>query len=163
MTELERPETADYGPQTAQILALIERASRLGWTEAKTLHRARGWRGVYAAYAAERELRDGLRVAGWNAGADIAYPALAAVGHIAQRWDAVSIDGVGRLAADAAVTASGYPHCARPAADAAIGLAARHLIARYPYHQEHYDVLTRPWRTTIGPIHPDDAPASGTL
>ena len=41
---------------------------------------------------------------------------------------------------------------ARDAArDATLALLVRDLIAT-----EHYDTLTRPWRSTIGPIHPDD-------
>ena len=36
-------------------------------------------------------------------------------------------------------------------------LAVRDLIGRHGFTQEHYDLLTGPWRTVIGPIHPDDA------
>ena len=35
--------------------------------------------------------------------------------------------------------------------DAAGALVVRDLIAT-----DHYDILTRPWREVIGPIHPDD-------
>ena len=38
-----------------------------------------------------------------------------------------------------------------PAGEAVLGLLVRDLIST-----EHYDTLTRPWRTVIGPIHPDD-------
>ena len=34
---------------------------------------------------------------------------------------------------------------------AAVALVVRDLISR-----EHYDMLTRPWRTVVGPIHADD-------
>lgn len=38
-------------------------------------------------------------------------------------------------------------------------LAARHLIdENTPWNQAAYDYLTQPWRTTIGALHPDDAP-----
>ena len=37
------------------------------------------------------------------------------------------------------------------ARDVALALLVRDLITT-----EHYDTLTRPWRTAIGPIHPDD-------
>ena len=44
--------------------------------------------------------------------------------------------------------------------DAAIGAtlddAALALLARDIISTEHYDALTMPWRTAIGPIHPDD-------
>ena len=39
--------------------------------------------------------------------------------------------------------------------DAARG-ATRALVARDLISTEHYDTLTAPWRTVIGPIHPDD-------
>ena len=48
---------------------------------------------------------------------------------------------------------------ARAAArDAAAGLMCRDLIGQYAYN-----LLTGPWRRTIGPIHPDDAPMSDYL
>ena len=40
--------------------------------------------------------------------------------------------------------------------DAAWALLVRDLIGD-TFTQAHYDTLTMPWRTTIGPIHPDDA------
>lgn len=40
---------------------------------------------------------------------------------------------------------------------AAIGAATRGLIGQGRYTQAHYDLLTGPWRKTVGPIHPDDA------
>ena len=37
------------------------------------------------------------------------------------------------------------------------GLLLRDLIGRYPgWDQDAYDLLTGPWRQTVGPIHPDD-------
>ena len=42
------------------------------------------------------------------------------------------------------------------AAGAAAGLLVRDLIGQHGFTQQHYDTLTRPWRTAIGPIHPDD-------
>ena len=40
--------------------------------------------------------------------------------------------------------------------DAASALVVRDLIGQRGFTQERYDLLTGPWRTTIGPIHPDD-------
>jgi hypothetical protein len=40
---------------------------------------------------------------------------------------------------------------------AARALAARDLIGEHGFTQAHYDTLTGPWRTVIGPVHPDDA------
>lgn len=37
-------------------------------------------------------------------------------------------------------------------------LVVRDLIGTHGFTQDHYDTLTRPWRTVIGPVHPDDAP-----
>ncbi len=40
---------------------------------------------------------------------------------------------------------------------AAVALVVRHLIGQHGFTQEHYDLLTGPWRNVIGPVHPDDA------
>ena len=43
------------------------------------------------------------------------------------------------------------------ALNAALALLCRDLIGQYPgWDQDAYDLLTGPWRTAIGPIHPDD-------
>ena len=50
------------------------------------------------------------------------------------------------------------------AACAAARDAARALVVRDQvgdtFTQAHYDTLTRPWATVIGPVHPDDAPVT---
>lgn len=51
----------------------------------------------------------------------------------------------------AAWDAAGYA-----ARDAAWALVVRDLIGRGRFTQEHYDILTGPWRKVVGPIHPDD-------
>jgi len=43
--------------------------------------------------------------------------------------------------------------------DAALALLVRDLIGRHGFTQEHYDEMTRQWRTVIGPLHPDDGAA----
>lgn len=35
-------------------------------------------------------------------------------------------------------------------------LIVRDLTGTHGFTQEHYNLLTRPWRSVIGPIHPDD-------
>jgi hypothetical protein len=40
---------------------------------------------------------------------------------------------------------------------AARALVVRDLIGEHGFTQAHYDTLTGPWRTVIGPVHPDDA------
>ena len=42
------------------------------------------------------------------------------------------------------------------ARDAAWALVVRDVIGTHGFTQDHYDTLTRPWRTAIGPVHPDD-------
>ena len=58
-------------------------------------------------------------------------------------------DEIGRLVA------------ARGAAwDAAQGLVVRDLIGQHGFGQQHYDQLTKPWATVIGPAHPNDKAAA---
>ena len=66
----------------------------------------------------------------------------------AATWDA-TWDATGGEAWDAAWDATG---------DATRALVVRDLIGTHGFTQDHYDTLTRPWRTVIGPVHPDDAP-----
>ncbi len=48
------------------------------------------------------------------------------------------------------------------AGDAALALVSRDLIGHHPgWGQGAYDLLTGPWRSAIGPIHPDDDDWSG--
>lgn len=35
-------------------------------------------------------------------------------------------------------------------------LVVRNLIGQYGFSQHHYDLLTHPWATVIGPVHPAD-------
>jgi hypothetical protein len=44
-----------------------------------------------------------------------------------------------------------------PVSDAIEALIVRDLIAPDGFTQEHYDLLTGPWRKVIGKVHPDDA------
>ncbi|PRX92032.1 hypothetical protein [Allonocardiopsis opalescens] len=44
-----------------------------------------------------------------------------------------------------------------------MALAARDLIGSTPaWTQDAYDLLTSPWRASVGPLHPDDAPLTVT-
>ena len=55
-------------------------------------------------------------------------------------------------------------YAARGAARFAAGVAAEALVCRdliaSTFTQEHYDLLTGPWRRAIGAVHPDDAEMS---
>ena len=44
----------------------------------------------------------------------------------------------------------------RQAGGPTVAAAAWALVVRDLITQEHYDALTRPWRTVVGPLHPDD-------
>lgn len=120
--------TDALGPQGVQVAALID-----------------------AARALDKPAVDRL-VAAWDAaGADRIAAGAAWVAAGAARvaaWDAA---GAARAARVAAWGAAGAARVARVAAWVAAGLIVRDLISA-----EHYDALTRPWRTVIGPIHPDD-------
>lgn len=87
-----------------------------------------------------------LRLAGATAEADT----LAGLPEL-RSWDQV---GAAQPAIDAARAArdAAWDAARAAARDAAIGLVVHDLIST-----DHYNTLTRPWRTVIGPIHPDDA------
>ena len=131
-----------FGPQWEQIVALVRRTAVLTAEEADRLYTARGsaWDAAW----------DAARGAAWDAARGAARDA---------EWDAAW--GAARGAAwDAARDAEwdAARGAARGAAwDAAGALAIRPLIGQYGFTQEHYDILTGPWRKVIGPIHPDDA------
>ena len=122
------------GPQGPQVAALIDRAGALTADEARHLDAAR-----YAAwYAARAAARAAAWAAAWDAARAAAW---AAAGDAA--WDA---------AWDTARAAAW--DTARAAARA---LVVRDLTGHHPgWNQGEYDLLTGPWRSAIGPIHPDD-------
>ena len=59
--------------------------------------------------------------------------------------------GAARDAARNAAWTAVWDAAGKSAVDVTHALLVRDLITR-----EHYDALTRPWRSAIGPIHPDD-------
>ena len=73
-------------------------------------------------------------------------------------WDAMRADDLDCPwhAAWSAMWASVDDDALAAALDAAGALAVRDLITT-----DQYDILTRAWRTTIGPIHPDDPELPG--
>jgi hypothetical protein len=120
-----------FGPQWQPIVVLVRRAAILTSAEAKALDAARA----------------AARAAALDAALDAARDAARAATRAATRaaWDAA------RAAARAA---------ARDAAlDAARALVVRDQVGD-TFTQAHYDTLTRPWATVIGPVHPDDAPVT---
>ncbi len=87
--------------------------------------------------------------AAWTAAGDAARDA-AWAGAWAAAW-------AGARAAARDADWAGAWAAARAAWDAAGALAVRDLIGQHGFTQEHYDLLTGPWRGVIGPVHPDDA------
>ena len=117
------------GPQGVQVAALIERCATLTADDVRRLDATRdaAWDAWDATRAARVAARDAARDAAWLAARVAARDA----------------------ARDAAWGA---------ALDATAGLMCRDLIGQYPgWDQDAYNLLTGPWRRTIGPIHPDDA------
>lgn len=117
-----------YGPQTIEIEALIARAKVI------TDDESRSW------YAAWYATQDSSPNAAWDAARDAALDAA---------WDAAwdaARDVADDAAWDAVRSAADYP-----VRDAALALLVRDLIS-----EDDYDLLTRPWRQAIGPIHSDD-------
>ena len=124
----EIPASESLGPQGEHVAALL---SIIPDTTRTTANRV-----ALARYA----VRDAARDAAWDATRDAAWGAAwGAAWHTAWHtaWDAA------RYAVWDAVRDA--------VRDAVLALLARDLITT-----EHYDTLTRPWRTAIGPIHPDD-------
>ena len=139
-----------FGPQWQPIVVLVRRAAILTSAEAKALDAARTAARTAALDAALDAARDAARAA-TRAAWDAAGAATRAA------WDAAG------AAAWAAARAAAWDAARAAARDAALD-AARALVARDQvgdtFTQAHYDTLTRPWATVIGPVHPDDAPVT---
>jgi len=134
-----------FGPSWRTVVSLVHRAATLTPGQCTALSSAgvelRGpanksvlyahWHGL-AARAAARE-------ATWSA---IANDGPAAFGY------APSAVYLAKLEA----AKSAWP-AVRNTVDA---VESRHLIGQYKFTQEHYDTLTRPWRSVVGPLNPGD-------
>ena len=136
----ELPAHEAFGPQGESVVALIERARRLTLREVVRLAAARDAVRDAVWAAAWDAARDAARGAAWDAARDAA-------------WDAA------RAAARGAAWAAAWD-AARAAAWDAAWYAARGavgaLVIRDLISAEHYTALTGPWRSALGPIHPDD-------
>jgi hypothetical protein len=113
-----------------------------------------------AALSAERvAARDAARVAALSAAYDAERVAALSAERVAAR-DAARVAALSaeRVAArDAARVAA--LSAARDAALSAARVAAA-LVLRDVLAPEHYQTLTQPWATAIGPCHPDDPPVA---
>ena len=77
-------------------------------------------------------------------------------GTFGPQWEAIV--ALARRAATLTPDEAERLDAARDAAGAAAGaLVVRDLIGQHGFTQEHYDLLTAPWATVIGRVHPDDA------
>jgi len=136
-----------FGPHWEHIVALVRRAAVLTADEARQL--ASPWDTAWhtAWHAARSAAWEATRGAAWGTARDTARDAA---------WD-TAWEAAQRTAEDAAfATVGDVPWDA--AWIAAVALVVRDLIGQYGFTQEHYDLLTGPWRSVIGPVHPDDAP-----
>lgn len=125
--------TLALGPQGRELVALIERCRTLTADEVAQLYTAREAPGRAAWDATQNAAWDAARGAARETAWETAWYAA---------WDS---------------TRDATQYAAR---DAARALVVRDLVGQGRFTQEHYDLLTGPWRRTIGPIHPDDTPLS---
>jgi hypothetical protein len=124
-----------FGPQWEHIVALVRRSAVLTADEAQRMVAVRAAAGAAGA----ARVANAAQRAAWaarNAARDAARNAA-----LGAAWRAAWVAGEG--AAWAARNAVGV-------------LVVRDLIGKRGFTQDRYDTLTRPWRTVIGPVHPDD-------
>ena len=130
-----------FGPQWREVMSLVRRAAALTKAEVASMERARdaAWRAAWGAAG------DAAWGAAWRAAWGAARDAAGGAAGGAERGGAR--DAAGGAAWGAAGDAAG---------DAAWALVVRDLVGQYGLTQEHYDVLTKPWASVIGKVHPDD-------
>ena len=116
----ELPAHEVFGPQGAEVVAILDRAAKLTAEEAKNLA---------AAWVAARDAAVAARDAAWDAARDAARAAARDAAWVAAR----------PAARDAAVAAWDA------AWDAAVATLARDLITT-----EHHDLMIGPWRAVMG-------------
>lgn len=121
-----------FGPQGAYVAELIDRAKTLTSADKERFYATLNAPLIVALAST----RDSMRDAAWYAARDAKRDT---VFHTA------------RITAWEAVTRDEWNSVRGAAWDAAGALVVRDLITT-----DQYDTLTRPWRTIIGPIHPDD-------
>lgn len=125
--------TVVFGPQWESIITLIHRAAVLSSDEIKIL---------------EISNVDWIENEAWDANVD--WTAIAARSSTSRVCAAVTWEATWE-----ATRANLESATAAAAATAAGALAIRDFIGDR-FTQAHYDLLTKPWRTVIGKVHPDD-------
>ena len=122
-----------YGPQTYQVEKLLLKIESLAQDQIKELYTARD----KAWYAAPHTVRD----AAWNS---IRYAVRGVVRYAAQNAARDAVKGAAQGAAQYV------------AWGATLALLARDLIGE-KFTQEHYDLLTKPWRSVMGEFEEPEA------
>ena len=142
-----------FGPNWMSVRGLVRRVAVLTAAEVDQLGAA--W--VTAGDAARVAAWDAAWVAAWVAAGDAARDAAWDAAWVAA-WVAAGVaawvaaeDAARDAAWDAAWVAAGV---------AAGALAVSDLISQHGFTQAHYDLLTGPLASVIGPIHPDDTTAN---
>jgi len=146
-----------FGPQWSEIIAMIRRAANCTADELTRLTPAVEYP-LPAVWSDVESARDPAGDSALAALDSAANAATRSTAYFAARVGAhlVSMGAVRAAGDSAAGTATGDAH--RYVADGAAGaLVIRDLIGQHDFTQEHYDELTSLWRTTIGPLHPEDA------
>jgi hypothetical protein len=150
-----------FGPQGAQLRDLIGQAANVTKSQARELAAARVAARVAAGVAAWVAAGVAARVAAWVAARDAAWVAAGVAAGVAARdaaWVAAGV-AAGVAARDAAWDAAGVAAgvAAWDAAwDAARSLNVRDLISETGFTKAHYDLLTGPWASVMGKVHPND-------
>lgn len=140
VTDTDLAET--FGPQWEHVVALVRRIVVLTDDEARRLAAARN---AAAHSAAGNAAWNAANAAARNTAARAAAREAAWAAAQAAAWDAAAHYAAGNAAAR----------------DAAWALTLRDLVGQHGFTQQHYDVLTGPWASVIGPVHPDDEARHG--
>ena len=154
-------------PQAAQIDALIERAGLLTGVECDRLVAAWDAARAAAGDAAQSAAGDAAQSAAGDADRGVVRDAARdaaraaarfAAGDAAAAWVAAWVSLRSRIPLTARVAARHAAwFVAQDASAAAEALVVRDLIDEATeWNRAAYDLLTGPWRRTIGPVHSDD-------
>ena len=144
------------GPQADQLLALFDTAERLTGDNLRELAAALDAAGYAARAAARAAARDAARAAALDASLDAARNAARNATWNAARYAAGNAARAAAYDAARDVVWDVSGNVVYDAAWAAAYDAAEALVVRDRLPQEHYDTLTRPWRTAVGALHPED-------
>lgn len=148
-------------PQPGDAFIIEQVANRFGWGTDWNDSKDTNWTMVRERIVAGIEVTDAMLAdtfgPQWEAMVALVRRAAVLTADEAHQL-AAAWDAAGAQAGDAAWAAA-WDAAGVDARDAARALALRDLIGQHGFTQGHYDLLTRPWATVIGPVHPDDKEA----